>query len=276
LAVLKNGHPSWTGQIDWIDEHWEDPLRWTKPRKIFVNSMSDLFHEKVPDLWVDDVFAVMQHCQARGHIFQILTKRPKRMLEYFNNPDLYLRLMDRVNYVRGRWPKIPVTAFSDPKTFPLRNVWLGVSTEDQRAADERIPLLAQCPAAVRFISAEPLIGPIDLEWPKTFYPDGPRMCCSGLDCGCHGLPVDLPLWYGLHLVIAGGESGTHAHPCNVDWISSIVSQCKQWNVPVFVKQLGSHVIQGGERRIKKDSKGGDMSEWPHEIRIRQFPKEAQL
>ena len=272
LAIIKNGHPSWTGKVNWIDGHWEDPLRWTKPRKIFVNSMSDLFHESVPDSWIDNVFAVMQHAQARKHIFQILTKRPQRMLDYLSNSDLYLRLMDRVNYVRGRWPRIPITAFSDPKKFPLGNVWLGVSTENQKAADERIPLLAQCPAKVHFISAEPLIGEIDLVWTKTIWPDGLPMCCNGDECGCNGMPTEPPLCYGLQLVITGGESGPKARPCHVEWISSIVSQCKEWNIPVFVKQLGSHVIQDGKRHIKRDPKGGDMSEWPHEIRIREFPK----
>jgi hypothetical protein len=196
------------------------------------------------------------------------------MLNYLSNPDLYLRLMNRVNYVRGRWPRIPVTPFSDPKTFPLHNVWLGVSTENQKAADERIPILVQCPAKVHFISAEPLIGEIDFEWPKTLYPDGPPMCCSGLpnECGCHGMPTEPPLCYGLQLVITGGESGPNARPCHVEWISSILRQCKTWNIPIFVKQLGSNVIQDGKRHIKRDSKGGDMSEWPHEIRIREFPE----
>lgn len=248
LAVLKNGHASWTGKVDWIDEHWEDPLRWGKSRKIFVNSMSDLFHENIPDRWIDDVFAVMQHSQAKGHIFQILTKRPKRMLEYLTNPDLYFRLMNRVNYVRGRWPKIPVTPFSDPKAFPLKNVWLGVSTEDQKTADERIPLLLQAPAAIRFISAEPLLGPIDLA----------RIVIQESRIPGHVPPVSfnsLLGWNGgasrpykcsLDWVIVGGESGPHARPMLSSWAGSIQEQCEAAGVAFFFKQNGEWIDAGHE------------------------------
>lgn len=249
LAVLKNGHASWTGKVDWIGEHWEDPLRWTRPRRIFVNSMSDLFHENVPNLWIDNMIAVMQHAQSRGHIFQILTKRPQRMLDYFSDPNLYSRLMVCVDAVRGHWPKMPVIPFSDPVKFPLKNVWLGVSTENQKAADERVPLLVATPAAVRFISAEPLLGPIDFEYPKTLYPDGPPMCCSGtaqMECGCGGKPTEPPLLWGINQIIVGGESGHHARPMMSNWAGDIERQCRDWRVSFFFKQNGEYVDAGHE------------------------------
>jgi protein gp37 len=139
LAEMVNGNPRWTGEISFHEDILLQPLRWTRPRKVFVNSMSDLFHEKVTDEMLDKAFRVM--FQASQHTFQILTKRPERMLKY----------------VGDRW--------ECGKGFPwepARNIWLGVSVEDQKTADERIPLLLQTPAAVRWISAEPLLGPIDL------------------------------------------------------------------------------------------------------------------
>lgn len=231
LAVLKNGHASWTGNVDWIDKHWEDPLKWGpakeewgalggdvrfRPRRIFVNSMSDLFHEQVPDNWIDDVFAVMQHAQAKGHIFQILTKRPKRMLEYLSDPYLYLRLMDRVNYVRGRWPKIPVSPFSDPKTFPLKNVWLGTSVENAKEK-HRIDTLRKVPATIRFLSLEPLLGPLG--------------------------ELDLS---GISWAITGGESGPHARPMGSSWADTVREQCETAKVAYFHKQNGEFIDAGHE------------------------------
>lgn len=226
LAVLKNGHPSWTGKVDWIDEHWEDPLRWIKPRRIFVNSMSDLFHERVPDLWIDDMFAVMQHAQSRGHIFQILTKRPERMLEYFSSPNLYERWLTRVDRVRANWQKFPVIPLSDPKKFSLKNVWLGVSAENQKTADERIPLLVQTPAAVRFVSAEPLLGPIDFQY----------MRLSAMEMAGHWID-----W-----MIVGGESGPHARPMLSQWADGIREQCEEYGTKYFHKQNGEFIDVGHE------------------------------
>jgi protein gp37 len=180
-------------------ERLDQPLRWTKPRRIFVNSMSDLFHEDIPSEFIAAVFHRM--AMAPQHIFQILTKRPERML----------------NFLTGG------LAFEKP----LPNVWLGVSCEDQATADERIPLLLQTPAAVRFISAEPLLGPIDLwpwvninlpsRWPRHAYaPRGPF----------------------LDWLIAGGESGPRARPSHPDWFRSLRDQCQAAGVPFFFKQWG--------------------------------------
>ena len=134
LTKMTSAGPVWNGKITLVPKLLDQPLRWRRPRKIFVNSMSDLFHENVPDSFIAQVWNVMQN--ANHHTFQILTKRPERMLSWV-----------------GKWFR------SWP---PLPNVWLGVSTEDQATADERIPLLLKTPAAVRWISAEPLLGPIDI------------------------------------------------------------------------------------------------------------------
>ena len=142
-------------------ERLEAPLRWRKPRRVFVNSMSDLFHEEVPDEYIDRVFAVMALCPE--HVFQVLTKRPERMRDYLSeSPRVPTsteyrvdEAMDGICGERG-WHSPGLQA------WPLPNVWLGVSVEDQRRADERIPLLLETPAAVHFLSCEPLLGPIDL------------------------------------------------------------------------------------------------------------------
>lgn len=165
------GRPVWTGRVALASEvTLTQPLRWKRPRRIFVNSMGDLFHEDVPDEWIDQVFAVM--ALSPQHSFQILTKRSARMREYLctragdwqivwpdANPPGALpisRHEQRLAMRGAGWPD----AILRP-SFPLPNVWLGVSAEDQRRADERIPDLLATPAAIRFVSAEPLLGPID-------------------------------------------------------------------------------------------------------------------
>jgi protein gp37 len=134
----------------------DQPLRWRRPRRIFVNSLSDLFHDAVPDEFIDRVFGVMG--RAKWHTFQILTKRPKRMAEYVASPGRSERVCAAADAMPGGLSGAICQGF-----WPLPNVWLGVSVEDQRAADERIPLLLETPAAVRFLSCEPLLGPVDLK-----------------------------------------------------------------------------------------------------------------
>ena len=176
------------------EEELRKPLAWTKPCRVFVNSMSDLFHEDVPFIFIDTVFATMAICP--NITFQILTKRPERMLE---------------------WSKQ-----YDGPVFPLPNVWLGVSCEDQATADERIPLLIQVPAAVRFLSCEPLLGHINF-----------------LDCIKWIKPEHGPHQYPkIGWVITGGESGHHARPMHPEWVRSIRDQCQVANVPFFFKQWG--------------------------------------
>lgn len=202
------------------------PLRWRRPRRIFVNSMSDLFHPDVPDEFIDRVFAVM--ASAPSHTFQVLTKRPERMLAYFRTfrADAKFGLIDE-----------QIAAISQiPNGLP--NVWLGVSVEDQATADERIPLLLDTPAAVRWISAEPLIGPVRLDriMRASQYDDW-TYCDNALDgfraTKCGGT-------YGSHLdwVVVGGESGPKARPMHPDWVRSIRDQCAAAGVPFLFKQWG--------------------------------------
>ena len=205
-------------------ERLKEPLRWTKPRMVFVNSMSDLFHEDVPDEFIDKVFAVMALCPS--HTFQILTKRPERMQRYLGELVDEIRRWERFGDATG--PIVGNLGYDAAYAgWPLRHVWLGVSVEDQAAADERISLLLKTPAAVRWISAEPLLGPLDfsgerLEWLEPFHDLDPMM---------YRTPR-------LDWVVVGGESGPNARPMHPSWARSIRDQCQAAGVPFFFKQWG--------------------------------------
>ncbi|SKT28769.1 DUF5131 family protein [Mycobacteroides abscessus] len=189
------------------------PLRWTKPRKVFVNSMSDLFHDRVPDEYIARVFAVM--ALAPQHTFQVLTKRHGRMRSLLSSHAFWARV-GVAGLDRDVW--LPQAGVSLDQHY-LPNVWLGVSAEDQKRADLRIPALLDTPAAVRFISAEPLLGPIDL----------------------HADPIgkDSVFWIGrLDWVIVGGESGSGARPMHPWWAESLHRQCAAAGVPFLFKQWG--------------------------------------
>lgn len=213
LTKMVNGHPTWTGEIRFVESALHHPLRWRRPRRVFVNSMSDLFHDGVEDTWIEQIFQVM--ARAPQHTFQILTKRPERMLEWVT---------------RAR----PV---------PLPNVWLGVSVEDQETGGRRIPRLLQTPAAVQWVSYEPALGPVDF---------------SGW------LPA-------LSWIVIGGESGPSARPFEVAWARATLEQCRVGGVRVFVKQLGARPRLEGHQLRLVDRKGGDMAEWPADLRVREYP-----
>jgi len=201
----------WNGKTICIESALEKPLHWKKPRKIFVCSMGDLFHPSVPFEFIDKVFATTILCPQ--HTFQYLTKRPKRMAEYFATIDIRTLTIDH-------W------------SFP--NIWLGVSAENQECADERIPILLQIPAAVRFVSIEPMLERIDLmQWLKTGK---------------------------LNWIICGAESGPKRRKCKLEWVRDLVGQCRVADVPVFVKQLS---INGKVSH--------NPEEWPEDLRIRQYP-----
>lgn len=228
--------PRWTGKMILVEPALDLPLRWKRPRRIFTNSMSDLFHENLPFESIDAVFAVMD--RAQQHTFQVLTKRPARMLEYCSQ-------------INGR---------------PLANVWLGVSVEDQATADERIPLLLRTPAALRFVSYEPALGVVNFsKWLRM-----------------KGHTRELCPMCGIDLVICGGESGPHARPCEIAWLRSSIAQCRATNTAIFVKQVGASPVWGDEtsslgRALReggyqlKDRAGADPSEWPEDLRVREFP-----
>ncbi|HKH29062.1 MAG TPA: DUF5131 family protein [Sphingomicrobium sp.] len=258
------------------------PLRWKRPRMIFVCSMTDLFADFVPDEWIDRMFAVM--ALAGQHVFQILTKRSSRMRQYFqtwpmrnNEPDRIAEIAIDMGYqvigYRGR---------GGLSGRPLPNVWLGVSCEDHRRADERCSHLLRTPAAVRFVSAEPLLGPIDFTRLSITDPKPPRLS-YGYDAlrgavspwleGQRQADLADPANPRLDWIIVGGESGHGARPFVLGWGKDIVRQCQQAGTKVFVKQVGSNPTnREGERHIARDRKGGDIAEWPAELQVRQMPE----
>ncbi len=249
LTVIGKHGARWTGEVRQVPEVLAAPLGWRKGLRVFVNSMSDLFHEAVPFEYVAAVFGVMSACPQ--HKFQVLTKRPERALEFFawvdkrgtdgesmfpDDPREW-RIHQLLN-VSSRKAGADVWSHRGGQ-WPLPNVHLGVSVEDQRRADERIPILLRCPAAVRWVSAEPLLGPISMWADDEGVLRGPGVVVSG--GMTPSTPDNPPEGYddsypGLDWVVVGGESGAGHRPADPAWIDSIVSQCTAVGVPVFVKQ----------------------------------------
>jgi protein gp37 len=233
LTRKVNGNHVWTGEVRFNEQWLDQPLRWKKPRMIFVCAHGDLFHEKVPDEWIDKVFAVM--ALASQHTFQVLTKRSARMREYISKLEAESQA-DTVRRMAAAWPH-PI---SQDMIVNGPNVWLGVSVEDQQRADERIPDLLATPAAIRWISAEPLLGPVVL----TFF-DCAKSSTRGMywvnaltgdhdDMGRPCAPVAKLDW-----VVAGGESGRGARGSTAEverWMRSLRDQCAAVDVPFFGKQ----------------------------------------
>lgn len=221
--------PVWNGEVRLNEEWLDQPLRWRKPRMVFVCAHGDLFHKSVPDEWIEDVFDVMN--KAHWHRFQVLTKRPERMREFMSHAP-----------------------------WPLPNVWLGVSVEDQQRADERIPHLLATPAAKRFVSYEPALGPVNF-WSDANYPLPGGGTGSAFDWG-----------NGVNWIIVGGESGPGARPFDIAWVRSTIEQCRAAGVSCFVKQLGQNPVHpwGGSIHLS-NPKGDDMAEWPDDLRVREMP-----
>jgi protein gp37 len=320
FAIQTESGPRWTGKVELIESKLEEPLHWKKPRRVFVNSMSDLFHESLPDWAIDRVFAVMALCPR--HSFQVLTKRAERMLAYFapgKFRDCLVASAASAFSTSVSPFALPSEAIFDARrvargekwqinAWPLPNVWLGVSVEDQATADERIPLLLQTPAAVRFVSYEPALGPVNLTpylghrtyrckcgWHETqldLTPEGRDWRCLKCFSTCQEFPA-------LDWLICGGESGPCARPFDLAWARSARDQCKAANVPFFLKQLGAAPIihrrdewpvqaRPGQFQIfsmnepqiyprqivhLRDKKGGNPSEWPLDLQgCREFPE----
>jgi protein gp37 len=258
------------------DDRLTLPLTWRKPRRVFVNSLSDLFHEGVPASHIAKVFAVM--AATPQHTYQILTKRPARMRSLLRDecrcgaghqPSVHFR--SAMSWAVSKANGDGVPGPSERQVYheagwPLPNVWLGVSTEDQQWAEARIPLLLETPAAVRFISAEPLLGPIDL---RNLKARGAVMDALGGDVKT----LDGEVYTGtpsvLDWVIIGGESGPGARPMDTLWAMDLVIQCSARRLPMFVKQLGS--VWARENGAA-DRKGGDPAEWPKGLQERHFPR----
>jgi protein gp37 len=267
----KNG-PVWNGQVR-LNPLWlHQPLRWSKPRMIFVCAHGDLFHESVPDDWIDTVFAVM--ALAKQHVFQVLTKRPERMRKYFE----YLgyraeQIGIDAEYISGLDRHLP--DLSQRWTLPLSNVWLGVSVENQEAADKRIPILLDTPAAVRWISAEPLLGKINLS--KCGNSNRQVDALTGTETT--GNPIssfgkagfDQIVRYGWHKkidwLVVGGESGDGSRPMHPEWARSLRDQCAATSVPFLFKQWGDwvprsacyHTFDNGNACVDLDP---EAKKWP--------------
>ncbi len=226
-------------------ERLDQPLRWKRPRRVFVNSLSDLFHEAVSDAYIARVFAVM--AQASQHTFQVLTKRHGRMRALLNSPD-FMQVVAEKYRGEGRGPFAEI----DPLPWPIPNVWLGVTVENQEWADKRIPALLDTPATIRFLSCEPLLGHVDLSaWlpPVAVFCHGEGSAKLGQILGravasniAHkdGQPEPrYPDW-----VICGGESGPNARPMHPDWARTLRDQCTTAGVPYFFKQWGEWAPDG--------------------------------
>lgn len=240
LTKRSKAGPVWTGKVAQAPEKTlTQPLRWRSPRRIFVNSMSDLFHEDMPDTWIDRVFAVMALCPQ--HTFQVLTKRAARMRAYFaarTAGDPWAEAADAIADISGIEDH-PVVL--EPKDIPLPNVHLGVSAERQWEADERIPELLQTPAAKRFGSLEPMLGPIMLHYLKA--EGGPVVDALSGEHWYQGAgSINSTTVTGkprLDWVIAGGESGPGARPPHPQWFRDLRDACARAGVPFFFKQWGA-------------------------------------
>lgn len=219
-------------------DRFDQPTRWAKPRMVFVCSMGDLFHEDVPTPVIFELLEVMRSCPR--HTFQVLTKRAQRMQQV---------VVSWTYQLHQQMPEAP---------WVHHNIWFGVTAENERRLDERLPDLVRTPAIVRFLSLEPLLEPINLGLPgtvpKSWDPAGYQLVGDKID------------W-----VIVGGESGFAARMCDPDWIRDVIEQCRDMDVPVFVKQLGTEWARGrsGAR------KGGLMSDWPEDLRVREWPGEGR-
>jgi len=232
----------WTGKMDVAWNMVDQPIRWRRPRRIFANSMSDLFHK---DLLRDDVAMIYGTAIAavhlRDHTFQILTKRADHMRELLNDEEFWeianahasSLVLEHTDPLNRRSDDARATCGEYGPDAPPPGIWLGVSTEDQARADERIPHLLATPAAKRFISAEPLLGAIDLSCVP--WPEGWERPIDDLSDGISPLRFSRAR---LDWVIAGGESGPRARPMHPDWARSLRDQCAAAGVPFFFKQWG--------------------------------------
>ncbi len=296
LNVLNNSH-KWNGKIERMYEALTDPIHWHKPRMIFVNSMSDLFHPNVPIDYIAKVYAVMM--LANWHTYQVLTKRPERAAEITNSKEFWAMVRHAIVEISGT----KLTVDELPPKFdmdnPPKNVWLGTSIENQNTADYRMPYLLRCRAALLFVSGEPLLDkiiPRYNEYGGDEYTDvidwiqGKRYRFK--EDSPFNIPDEIFDHPKIGWMILGGESGPNARQCDVKNIRILVQYCKEFKVPVFLKQLGyaafgglefvgayfksqRYFNEGGKAwrsRVLKHRKGGDPSEWPADLQnCREWP-----
>ena len=266
----------WNGTVKKIPHMLDQPLRWTKPRMVFVNSTSDLFFEALDYEYIAAIFAVM--AGSPEHVFQVLTKRPQYAQGFFEwlGDSPLVRCFDSLYKIS---PDTHDRALKNTIDWPLPNVWLGVSVENQEAADLRVPILRKLPAAVHWISQEPQLGPVvyrdDVFGWK---PLGPG------DDEAEMLPP-------VRWVVIGGESGHNARPFDVQWARDLVAQSQRTELRVFVKQMGANAIDSNPDTgnsfmrfagwqpntvevVLQHRKGGDSEEWPEELQMQDWPRVA--
>jgi protein gp37 len=234
----------WNGKTYLAEEELATPFSWRKPSMVFVCSMGDIFHESVPFEWIDKVMAVI--ALSPKHTYQVLTKRPERMLEYFSRSkdEIIAKWEDAVYDIglcdKNEDPDAPACYLFNRTNneWPLKNLWLGVTAENQEQAENRIPYLLQIPAAVKFISAEPLLGYIDFEcWEISGCPTG--------------------FLEEINWIIAGPETGSGARPMEKEWLEDIYDQCKDYGIPFFDKKniLGLNLQQFPANSQQPKAKG---------------------
>lgn len=222
----------WGFEVTLRPERLDQPLRWRRPRMIFVNSMSDLFHAEIPDGMIARVFAVM--ALATSHTFQVLTKRPGRMRALLTSPDFRWQVWHQMlTLAHDRSMPMPAEHATALAAWPLSNVWMGVSVETQKWADVRIPILLATPARVRFLSMEPLLAPVTLSSWTLLTPQ-------------------------LHWVIVGGESGPGSRRMDPSWAVDLAEECRCAGIAFFMKQTGTVLA----REWGIPGKGDDPTRWP--------------
>ena len=220
LAKMTRTGPQWTGKVVLVPEKLEDPVRWKRPRRVFVNSMSDLFHDSVEPEWVEKIVDAMR--RAPQHRFQVLTKRPETMADVLTARPEYL----------------------------LPHVWWGTSVEDSNVL-ERLDALVAIPSRNLWVSAEPLIGPLDLShWLKGDWRSG-----------------DAEWKHGISWVVAGGESGPRARGMEVAWARALRDQCAAAGVPFLFKQWGEHAQVGERTRVRAYAIAGEEAGPDHQVRL---------
>ena len=231
----------WNGKTHFVKSQLEKPFKWKNPRMIFVCSMGDLFHESVPFEWIDEVIARI--AISDQHIFQLLTKRPDRMRDYFSE--------FREDQIRNIWwNKYKIYTTQKRYVQIPDNIWLGVTAENQIQAIKRIPTLLDIPAKIKFVSIEPMLSEINLIKLR----EGISLESNALNGECYSLEETYQDINNrkLNWVICGGESGSNARPMHPDWVRSLRDQCESANVPFFFKQWGEW-IPTNERKAVHDN-----------------------
>lgn len=248
-AKAMNGRAGWNGNVVRQPGQIEKVLKRRKPTKFFWGSMTDIFHEKVLFEWIDEVMAAI--AMTPWHTHQILTKRPERELEYFTGIEALEPESERDMLIWDGWRGVYGSRLNEKPLWPLANLQIGISCSTQADLDRMVPIAMQIPASVRFISFEPLLG--EIEASKYLLPQFRHI--TGLYKGT-APPHIKPNW-----AIVGSESGPKRRPCKLEWIHSIVEQCKSANVPVFVKQMEIN----GKVSHKPE-------EWPEWAQVQEYPK----